>query len=180
MTLTRCGSGHFYDEDKFDKCPHCMTSRQVESETVALIRNNEVTVAGQGAIGADPVVGWLVCVRGNHRGEDFKLKTGRNAIGRATGMDIPIIGDSAVSRENHAFVTYDPQAISFTATPGDTDALSYLNGDPLRAATVLKANDTLTLGATKLMFFPCCSDAFNWDMAAGKPETNDALSEGGF
>ena len=34
-------------------------------------------------IGVEPVVGWLVCTEGEYKGESFKLKSGRNFIGRA-------------------------------------------------------------------------------------------------
>ena len=174
MTLTRCGSGHFYDEDKFDRCPHCMASRQIENETVALFRNNDVTIATSNkAIGIDPVVGWLVCVEGTHLGEDFRLRSGRNAIGRATGMDVSIVGDSSVSRENHAFVIYDPQTVRFTALPGNPDALCYLNENPLLSAALLEVGDVLAVGATRLMFFPCCTSSFHWNPATGEQDAKE-------
>ena len=53
----------------------------------------------------DPVVGWLVCVEGPLRGTDWRLHAGYNYIGRETG-DIHIQGDSQISREKHATVSY--------------------------------------------------------------------------
>jgi len=218
MTLARCSRGHFYDEDKFDKCPHCGVSQPASGETIAVMRNNDVTamLAQRGrdtqpashsgdapskdamrgttpgapqstqsaqsasadnaagsdtstvgyysrAIGTNPVVGWLVCVEGNHLGEDFRLTSGRNTIGRATGMDVPITGDNTVSREKHAFVVYDPQTHQFLVLPGDCKELCYLNETLILTPAEIKANDILKVGATKLMFIPCCTDRFNWD-----------------
>jgi len=34
----------------------------------------------------------------------------------------------------------------------------------------LKANDVLTVGETKLMFFNCCSETFNWEMVKKESE----------
>ena len=116
------------------------------------------------AIGAEPVVGWLVCIEGRHLGEDFRLKSGRNSIGRANSMDVALIGDNTVSRERHATVIYDPVNCRFLVLPGDARELCYLNDELVLSAVELAANGVLKVGATKLMFIPCCTDAFNWDI----------------
>jgi hypothetical protein len=69
------------------------------------------------SIGAEPVVGWLVCTGGECLGEDFRLKSGRNFIGRASGMDVSISGDNTVSREKHAVIVYDPKSMCFWSSP---------------------------------------------------------------
>ncbi len=117
----------------------------------------------QKVIGAEPVVGWLVCVAGVHCGEDFKIKSGRNFIGRSGNMNISLSGDAAVSRDKHAILSYAPQGNSFLIQPGDSSALCYLNGEPLLVPTKLKLNDLITLGETDLMFVPFCSEAFSWN-----------------
>jgi hypothetical protein len=212
MNLTRCGAGHFYDEDKYASCPHCGQAPQPVNPTVALERNDSVTMAltqtssdtgvprdagarvtplneavrqaisssgiasedsptigyyGR-AIGTEPVVGWLVCIQGEHRGEDFHLHTGRNFIGRAASMDVSISGDNSVAREKHAVVTYDPKGRSFMVQAGEAKELCYLNDKVVLSAEPLKVNDTIALGDTKLMFFPCCSESFNWEMVMGQ------------
>ncbi|MCL2126101.1 MAG: FHA domain-containing protein [Oscillospiraceae bacterium] len=211
MTLTRCNNGHFYDEDKFNQCPHCESAGRNSDNTVAMNRNNNVTVGltqndlqdtataqlGQSpgaslsgavqdvinsgmtvpsgnegvtvsyynrAIGTEPCVGWLVCVEGNHLGEDFRLKSGRNFIGRATGMDVVLSGDNTVSREKHAIVLYDPENHQFLVQPGDARELCYLNDKLVLSSMELRINDILKVGATRLMFFPCCTDVFHWGM----------------
>ncbi|MDR1192896.1 MAG: FHA domain-containing protein [Peptococcaceae bacterium] len=116
------------------------------------------------AIGTEPVVGWLVCVGGNHFGEDFRLKSGRNFIGRGSDMDVSISGDNTVSREKHAVVVYEPKQHLFLAQPGESKELFYLNDEVVLATTVLRHRDVLTVGETSLMFFPCCGEEFNWDM----------------
>ena len=124
------------------------------------------------AIGSEPVVGWLVGVEGSHIGEDFRLKSGRNFIGRAADMDVRISADNSVSREKHAIVVYDPQTHQFLTQPGEARELCYLNGQLVLSTVEIKRNDILTVGATKLMFFPCCTDEFHWGMVDF--EGNDA------
>ena len=111
----------------------------------------------------EPVVGWLVCVDGVHKGEDFRIKRGRNFIGRASNMDIVISGDQAVSRDKHAILTYDPKGVSFFLQPGLSSELSYVNQEAVLVPTKLKSGDRITLGDTELIFVPFCSRTFTWE-----------------
>lgn len=116
----------------------------------------------ESAIGSDPVVGWLVCVEGKHFGEDFKLKAGKNFIGRSTTMDVCLSGDNSVSREKHLIVLYDPNNNIFIVQSGDSKELSYHNESLVLSPVELKPYDVLKVGATKLLFIPFCSDKFTW------------------
>ena len=78
-------------------------------------------------------------------------------------MDVQITGDDTVSRENHAFLVYEPRKRIFSIRPGDGRGLVYLNGDEVIQASDLKGYDVIELGETQLMFVPLCSDKFNWD-----------------
>lgn len=117
----------------------------------------------QKAIGTEPVVGWLVCVKGLHFGEDFKIKSGRNFIGRSGSMNISLSADKAVSREKHAILTYDPRSNTFTIQPGESSELCYLNDETVLIPQKLKANDRIALGDSELIFIPFCSEAFSWE-----------------
>lgn len=114
-------------------------------------------------MGTEPVVGWLVCTKGEHFGEDFKLKSGRNFIGRSAGMDVAVIKDGTVSRDKHAIVVYEPRGNVFLVQPGDSKELSYLNSEVVLAPKELKSHDRLMVGKTELMFVPCCIEGFNWE-----------------
>lgn len=116
-------------------------------------------------IGTEPVVGWLVCTKGAHFGEDFKIKSGRNFIGRAGNMNISLCSDKSVSRERHAILTYDPKSNSFMIQPGDSSELCYLNEELVLIPTKLNPYDRIYLGETELMFVPFCSDVFSWNKA---------------
>ena len=114
-------------------------------------------------IGVEPVVGWLVCIKGAYRGESFKLKSGRNFIGRAANMDIVLGADQSVSRLHHAAVVYDPKSRAFILAAGDARELCYLNGDVVVTSQRLQAYDVLTLGNTELMLIPLCGEKVSWD-----------------
>ena len=114
-------------------------------------------------IGTEPVVGWLVCIKGKHVGEDFKLKSGRNFVGRAKTMDVVLDGDASISREKHAIILYEPRNNIFIAQPGDSKELFYLNEKVVLSSVELHANDVISLGETDLLFIPCCTDKFNWN-----------------
>lgn len=121
-------------------------------------------------LNSEPVVGWLVCTEGPHLGEDFRLKTGKNFIGRASNMDAALTKDNSVSRDKHAIVLYEPKAHMFLVQPGEARELCYLNDSVVLAAQEIKRNDVITVGESKLMFFPCCDTTFNWDMVEKKEE----------
>lgn len=188
MNLTRCENGHFYDADRFDTCPHCnqttlstvlqdendeklytMPMDGEQSKPDIVIPTSSTEDGAQATIGYfsdipnEPVVGWLVAIEGPHFGQDYKLKTGRNFVGRSSSMDVVLDKDASISREKHAIVLYEPKSNIFLVQPGDAKELSYLNDKVVLTATELKAYDVLSLGGTKLLFIPCCSDKFNWD-----------------
>lgn len=140
-------------------------SEQVyEPAPASMTSNDSMTMHYyQRALGTEPVVGWVVCVEGVHFGEDFKIKSGRNFIGRSGTMNISLSGDKAVSRERHAILTYDPKGNVFMIQPGDSSELCYLNGQLVLIPTQLKANDRISLGESELVFVPFCSESFTWE-----------------
>ena len=115
------------------------------------------------SMGSDPVVGWLVCIEGSYFGESFKLKSGRNFIGRSSSMDVALTGDNSVSRERHAVVIYEPKSRIFIAQPGDSRELFYLNDEVVLNNEKLKNYDVLTIGNLKLMLVALCGEHFSWD-----------------
>lgn len=198
MNLTRCEKGHFYDADRFDTCPHCndvggaaydatvsmplqtmptdimktepLVATVIETSKPVTENSQETVGYFQASIGLEPVVGWLVCIEGAHFGEDFRLKVGRNFIGRAPTMDVALTGDTSVSREKHAVVVYEPKNNMFIVQPGDARELCYLNDAVVLNSVEMKAYDILQVGESKLMLAPfCVAGKFNWDDAK-KPE----------
>ena len=110
----------------------------------------------------EPVVGWLVCTEGKLFGRDFRLKSGRNFIGRDSRMDVCLQGEMTVSRDRHAIIVYEPRGNQFLAMPGETKELVYLNGKVVLVPTEMKKNDTIQIGEVTLMLIPFCDEAFTW------------------
>ena len=61
----------------------------------------------------DPVVGWLVCIEGATKGNDYRIHSQNNYIGRSARMDISIPGDPHISAENSAIIAYDNEDRTF-------------------------------------------------------------------
>lgn len=113
-------------------------------------------------LGIDPVVGWLVCTEGADKGRDYRIRSENNFLGRGENMHIVIQGDSTISRERHAVLSYDPKTNSFTLLPGSGRGIVHLNGEPLYQHRELSPYDEIELGNTKLMFVPFCGPKWQW------------------
>lgn len=192
MNLIKCNNNHYYDADKFSACPYCSDMQSGFSQTMPADEQSDIgptqpetevtTTTTQNTVpptvldtdiqktvgfyeedmGLEPVVGWLVCIEGNLIGKDFRLTSGRNFIGRGSDMDVVLEGDPSVSRTAHAIVVYEPKENVYLIQPGASKELSYLNDSVVLESKVIAPNDVITVGATKLLFVPCCSKAFNW------------------
>lgn len=112
---------------------------------------------------SEPVVGWLVCIKGDYLGESFNLKSGRNNIGRAGNMDIVLAKDGRVSRDRHAAVVYEPNKREFLVQSGESSGLTYLNGELLMGFKPFVQDDKLTVGGCEFLFKPLCGADFSWD-----------------
>lgn len=121
-------------------------------------------------MGMEPVVGWLVCIKGANKGRDYRLHSDLNKVGRDPNMDVCIEGDETISRENHCQIAFSPRSKTFSVVPGTGRNLIYLNDEDVFSAMKLKAYDRLDLGDSSFLFIPFCSDQFEWESSAVKPE----------
>jgi hypothetical protein len=112
----------------------------------------------------DPVVGWLVVVKGPGRGQAVRIGSEWNSIGRDPDQRICLnFGDNHISRRNHAKLNYEPNARKFSITIGDGINSTYVRGENLLGPTELKASDRIRIGETELMFVPLCGENFDWN-----------------
>ena len=186
MEQTQCPQGHFYSPayPGDASCPHCSKVNLDLMKTVPAydhtvpVENHQKAAAPRGSAGGKtvgvyqfedskilPVVGWLVCEKGPERGKDYRIVPGRNFIGRGENMPIRIAGDDAISRDNHAVVSYNPRKRGFTLANGDSSGLTYVNGDEVITAVELKAFDRIELGKSTFAFLPFCGPDFGWQDA---------------
>ena len=112
---------------------------------------------------SDPVVGWLVVVKGPGRGNAVRLGYGWNSIGRDPSQRASLdFGDPQISRLNHAKLLYEPRSRKFSLTLGEGTNPTYVRGDVLLAPTELKSGDRIQIGETELLFVALCSESFEW------------------
>ena len=136
------------------------TDEQTQGETII--------DAGTNVENTRATVGWLICVKGDLKGQDFRLHSGHNYIGRTvkggTPWDINI-PDRKVSSKGMARVTYDTKNRRFTtASHGTPENITYCNDEPLDAVSrPLVAYDRISVGDTDLIFIPLCGEHFIWE-----------------
>jgi len=112
---------------------------------------------------SDPVVGWLVVVRGPGRGNAVRLGYGWNSIGRDSSQRACLnFGDPQISRLSHAKLLYEPRSRKFSLTLGDGTNPTYVRGDVLLAPTEIKSGDRIQMGETELLFVALCGENFEW------------------
>lgn len=190
LAIKRCPNGHFYDPEVNASCPWCAVpaddvertrpagpavAHAADKSTTVKLSPGGASIAGRPEdegrtvavvkrrIGIDPVVGWLVCVKGPDRGRDYRIRSEKNSIGRSDSMDICISGDDSISRSDHAFLVYDPKKRSFRIQAGLSRGLIYLNGEEVIASETLGAFDRIEMGRSEFLFVPLCGEGFQWE-----------------
>ncbi len=149
-----------YEEEE----PDTSLAAAVKNAGSAIQPNNDKTVAYYNfSNDIEPVVGWLICVEGEYKGESFSLKAGRNNIGRSLSMDIALAKEKSVSRERHAAVTFEPHQKKFYLQSGESSGLTYINDEILMTFRELENYDVITLGESKFVFLALVGENFSWD-----------------
>lgn len=91
MSLMRCPNGHMFNTRKHGNiCPYC----NMEADAMEEVKTPEGFEAPMELLEEEvpPVCGWLVCIEGARVGKDYKIKNGKNFVGRGDDMDIQILG----------------------------------------------------------------------------------------
>jgi len=143
-----CPNGHPMDPS-WNSCPYCadqggqmggpMGGGPIE-KTMAIRIDVEEPLE---------VVGWIVALSGNHRGQDFRLNTGKNVIGTAADCQI-VVTDPYLSSK-HSTIRHDARDGSFTIIDLDSTNGVYVN-DKRISKDELIDNDTIRLGRTEFKF----------------------------
>ncbi|MCO5171284.1 MAG: FHA domain-containing protein [Planctomycetes bacterium] len=174
MSTKLCQNGHVM-EASWDRCPYCpdpsrmgrpavpptRVSMPAEATPAPLPTPTPAPKPGASAKktrmmveeASSPVVGWLVALTGNHKGQDFRVREGKTSIGSDEGNDIQLT-DEFISG-HHAtikFVQKDGERI-FILTDMDSSNGTFLNDaeEPI-AREELVDNDTVSFGKTKMKF----------------------------
>ncbi|MEA4914956.1 MAG: hypothetical protein VB061_10330 [Christensenella sp.] len=138
-------------------------------KTVPLDSKDEVTVPiitkDKDGKTFDPVVGWLVCIEGPDKGKDYRILKGNSSIGRGATAQIRILGDSSISKEDAANISYIAKSRKFSLMAGETRNQIEINDDVVlpHERRELKAYDRILIGSSVLMFIPFCGGEFAWE-----------------
>ena len=109
----------------------------------------------------EALAGWLVCIDGPERGNDYRVFCRVNTIGRSKSMDIQI-NDPGVSYDKNARLTYDTRNNEFCLLPAEDCNNVYLNGRLVLVPTQLNAFDQIDFGECRMLFVPLCGERFCW------------------
>ena len=93
------------------------------------------------------VCGWLVALNGAHKGEDFRLRVGKNVIGTASDCDI-VLSDKKLSRK-HSTIRYEGG--EFQIADLDSSNGTHVNDEKVQKHDLID-NDIIKLGDIEFEF----------------------------
>lgn len=186
MPDKQCENGHFIDET-WDLCPYCpppppkeipaparSATRAIEipaePRQIPLVRSQPMIPMGRTSaipkVGAPEasrryVVGWLVGLNQNARGESFPLRVGRNVIGRDRRSDIHLADDLASS--HHADLIFRPEERRYILMDANSTNGTFVNEQEIQPRCDLSANDIIRVGTHRFLFVPLCREGFYWE-----------------
>jgi Inner membrane component of T3SS, cytoplasmic domain len=155
-----CSNGHQM-EDSWDRCPYCQPTGYQGGTSEAGLKKTVIETEAAPQAGASagrrtvlisekrkpPVLGWLVAMSGDQKGEDFRLREGKNVLGSGADAQV-IIRDDTVSTQ-HASLRYEDS--KFFLTDLDSSNGTYVNEKRI-AREELKDNDMVRVGEITLKF----------------------------
>jgi len=95
------------------------------------------------------LVGWLVAIDGDQKGEDFRLRDGQNTLGSAPDSDV-VLHDQTISAK-HASIRYKDG--KFFLSDLDSSNGTFINGlEECVARVELNDSDTFRIGGVTLKF----------------------------
>ncbi len=160
-----CSNGHQM-EDSWEICPYCQRTgyqttnaaagakTRLEVDSIIAPKANATPSARKTVLLSDrqpkrDLVGWLVALDGEQKGEDFRVRDGQNTIGSASDADI-VLRDETISGK-HASLRYKDG--KFFVTDLDSTNGTFLSGraEPI-AREELNDNDVIRFGAVALKF----------------------------
>ncbi|MBE6705333.1 MAG: FHA domain-containing protein [Ruminococcaceae bacterium] len=109
-----------------------------------------------------PITGWLVCLEGEKRGEDFKIRGEQTTIGRGPENAIQLDFDDKISMGANAIIAYDRRNNKFFIYQKENRNNIYVNNSLLLVPVEIHDYDVIEIGETKMLFRSFCNDQFVW------------------
>ena len=101
-----------------------------------------------------PIAGWLLVLNGNHKGDDFRLREGKNTVGSDPSCAVALMDDHV--SEKHASITVKrtgPISAQFRLVDLDSTNGTYHNDneEPVGMEELVD-NDIVSFGRTRCRF----------------------------
>jgi type III secretion system (T3SS) inner membrane Yop/YscD-like protein len=157
-----CPNGHVM-HPSWDTCPYCLEMQQammgggggasipLPSAGQGTAMLNLAEIGGEKGRGSQDksreVCGWIVALNGQHKGEDFRLRVGKNVLGTAADCDI-VLTDKKISRK-HATVRYEGG--EFQIADLDSSNGTFVNDEKVQKHDLID-NDIVKLGDIEFEF----------------------------
>ena len=158
-----CPNGHVM-HPSWDSCPYCLEMQQAMAggggmpmppamgQGTAMVNIADMGGGGheKGRGSADKtreVCGWLVALNGQHKGEDFRLRVGKNVIGTAADCDV-VLSDKKLSRK-HATIRFEGG--EFQIADLDSSNGTFVNDEKVQKHDLID-NDIIKLGDIEFEF----------------------------
>ena len=158
-----CNNGHQM-EDSWELCPYCQRTgyqspRGADSAGKTRLEMDKVmerapiatrkTVLLSDVARKTALVGWLVAIDGDQKGEDFRLRDGQNTLGSAPDSDV-VLHDQTISAK-HASIRHKDG--KFFLSDLDSSNGTFINGlEECVARVELNDSDTFRIGGVTLKF----------------------------
>ena len=161
-----CPNGHVM-HPSWDVCPYCQEMQQAMmaggggggmpvmpmGQGTAMLNVSDLGGGGGAEKGrgssdkSREVCGWLVALNGQHKGEDFRLRVGKNVIGTAADCDI-VLTDKKISRK-HSTIRYEGG--EFQIADLDSSNGCFVNDEKIQKHDLID-NDIIKLGDIEFEF----------------------------
>ncbi len=157
-----CPNGHVM-HPSWDICPYCQEMQQAmmagnrgggmdmpimpSGAGTALMNINEVGGRAGKEARKGEVCGWLVALNGAHKGEDFRLRVGKNVLGSAADCEV-VLTDKKISRK-HATVRFEGG--EFQVADLDSSNGTFVNDEKVQKHDLID-NDIIKLGDIEFEF----------------------------
>ena len=157
-----CPNGHVM-HPSWDSCSYCLEMQQammsaggagampMPSAGQGTAMLNLAEIGGEKGRGSQDksreVCGWIVALNGQHKGEDFRLRVGKNVIGTAADCDV-VLSDKKLSRK-HATIRYEGG--EFQIADLDSSNGCFVNDEKIQKHDLID-NDIIKLGDIEFEF----------------------------
>jgi hypothetical protein len=164
-----CPNGHVM-HPSWDQCPYCLEMQQAmagggrggggggmpmpmapSGGGTAMVNISDMGGGGEKGRGSGDksreVCGWIVALNGQHKGEDFRLRVGKNVIGTAADCDI-VLTDKKISRK-HTTIRYEGG--EYQIADLDSSNGAFVNDEKVQKHDLID-NDIIKLGDIEFEF----------------------------